>query len=204
MPGDGDPDTAKRRADARRNIDAILAAAHECLSRDPDVSISDIAAAAGVGRVTLYGHFRSRAELVDAVVRRALGAFDTAMDAVDLSGDPRHALERLISATWRLTADSTQLVVAAQRALPPARMVKVHELPAQRVLELIERGQRERVFRTDLRASWLVSVLHGIVHTAANEVAARRLPADEAGKMISATLLAAFTPSTRRRAAGRP
>lgn len=199
MPGDRD-----RRADARRNIDAILAAAHECLSLDPDVSVSDIAAAAGLGRVTLYGHFPSRADLVDAVVRRALAAFDTAMEAVDLSGDPRQALERLINATWRLTADSTQLVVAAQRALPPARIAEVHEVPAQRVLELIERGQRERVFRTDLRASWLVSVLHAIVHTAANEVAARRLAPGEAGKMISSTLLAAFTPSTRRRAGARP
>lgn len=204
MAGDRDPDTVRPRADARRNIDAILAAAHECLSRDPDVSISAIAAAAGVGRVTLYGHFPNRAELVDAVVRRALAAFDTAMDAVDLSGDPRQALERLIKATWRLTADSTQLVVAAHRALPPARMAEVHEVPAQRVLELIERGQRERVFRTDLPASWLVSVLHGIVHTAANEVAARRLAADAAGGMVSSTLLAAFTPPRRRRAGARP
>lgn len=198
MPGRPDADTAPRRADARRNIDAILAAAHECLCRDPDTSIADIAAAAGVGRVTLYGHFPNRGALVEAVVRRALATFDAAMDAVDLSGDPRQALQRLVSATWQLTADSAQLVVAAERALPPARVVEAHERPAQRVLDLIERGQRECVFRTDLPASWLASVFHGIVHTGANEVAAQRVTRDDAGKMIGSTLLAAFTPSNTR------
>jgi TetR/AcrR family transcriptional regulator, mexCD-oprJ operon repressor len=198
LPGEPDAGSAGRRADARRNIDAILTAARDCLCRDPDASIADIAAAAGVGRVTVYGHFPNRAALVDAVAGRSLAAFDAAMDAVDLSGDPRQALQRLVSATWKLTADSTQLVVAAERALPPARVATLHERPAQRVLDLIKRGQRERAFRTDLPASWLVSVLHGIVHAGANEVAAHRMTADEAGEMIASTLLAAFTPLSSR------
>jgi AcrR family transcriptional regulator len=50
-----------QRADARRNIAAILEAATDCLARDPEMSIAGIAAAAGVGRITLYGHFKTRA-----------------------------------------------------------------------------------------------------------------------------------------------
>jgi AcrR family transcriptional regulator len=65
-----------RRADARRNINAILDAALTCLSRDPDVSIGEIAKTAGVGRVTLYGHFASRTELVDAVFARTIEQAD--------------------------------------------------------------------------------------------------------------------------------
>ena len=61
-----------QRADARRNIAAILDAATECLAHDPEMSIADIAAAAGVGRITLYGHFRTRADLVDAVLVRTV------------------------------------------------------------------------------------------------------------------------------------
>ena len=68
---DAQPAASKRqRADARRNVAAILDAATECLARDPEVSIADIATAAGVGRITLYGHFKTRAELIDAVVVR--------------------------------------------------------------------------------------------------------------------------------------
>lgn len=60
------------RADAQRNIAAILDAATECLARDPDLSLNDIARAAGVGRVTLYAHFDSRSGLVEAIVDRAM------------------------------------------------------------------------------------------------------------------------------------
>ena len=56
-----------------RNIESILEAAAVALAEDPDASMADIAAAARVGRVTLYGHFASRRELVEATVARALG-----------------------------------------------------------------------------------------------------------------------------------
>ena len=65
-----------RRADAKRNVAAILAAAAECLARNPDTSMGEIAAAAGVGRMTLYGHFKTRAELLNAVEYLLVGLVD--------------------------------------------------------------------------------------------------------------------------------
>ena len=109
---------APKRADARKNIAAILDAATECLARDPDASVSDIATAAGVGRVTLYGHFESRGALVAEVVERAMTAGDTVLEAVDLTGDPRAALGRLLEASWHVTHRYGGLVIAAQAALP--------------------------------------------------------------------------------------
>src|SRR4051794_17223520 len=91
--------TSPKRADARRNIAAILDAATDCLARDPDSSINDIAQAAGVGRVTLYGHFESRAALVSQVVQRAIAQSEESLGAVDLTGDPREALGRLLEAS---------------------------------------------------------------------------------------------------------
>jgi AcrR family transcriptional regulator len=60
----GPPSPRPRRADARRNIAAILDAAVASLADNPDASMAEIAARAGVGRVTLYGHFKTRAELI--------------------------------------------------------------------------------------------------------------------------------------------
>lgn len=182
------------RADALRNIDAILEAAHRCLSQDPDASMGDIAKAAGVGRVTLYGHFGTRAELVDAVVQRALATFDTAMSSLDLGGDPRQALARLVASSWQPTAESANLLVAAERSLPPEKLLAAHEGPAQRVVDLLERGRREGDFRTDLPTSWLVAMFHATIHAAATELAAGHLAADDAAATIAATLLATFTP----------
>src|SRR5258708_6562371 len=84
----------ERRADARRNIVAILDAALDCLSRDPQANIVDIAQAAGVGRVTLYGHFATRGQLIEAAFVHAIEQAEETLDALDLSGEPRDALTR--------------------------------------------------------------------------------------------------------------
>jgi Bacterial regulatory proteins, tetR family len=60
------------RADAKRNVAAILAAATDRLAENPDTSMAEIAAAAGVGRMTLYGHFKTRTDLLDAVLARVV------------------------------------------------------------------------------------------------------------------------------------
>jgi TetR/AcrR family transcriptional regulator, mexCD-oprJ operon repressor len=183
----------RQRADARRNIAAILDAALACLSRDPDASIGDIARTAGVGRVTLYGHFPTRAELVDAVFARTLAEADEALNAVDLTGDPRAALARLVASSWQIVNRHRALLQAAQRTIGPGRIREQHETPHKRVQALIKRGRREGVFRTDLPTTWLVATFHNVLHGAADEIAAGRLNEKAAGRTIVATLLAAFT-----------
>jgi AcrR family transcriptional regulator len=151
-----------RRADARRNISVILDVALTCLAHDPDVSIGDIAKAAGVGRATLYGHFPSRAELVDAVFANALERAERALSTVNTTGDPRHALTSLIASSWRLVTEFRALLAAAERELPAERIRAHHDQPLQRVQALIARGQRDGVFRGDLPASWLVTVFYSM------------------------------------------
>ena len=187
-----------KRADAPRNIEAILDAALDCLSRQPDASVGEIAQAAGVGRVTLYGHFPSRAELVDAAFVRAIEEGETVLAAVDLSGDPRRALVRLIEASWMLVNRSRSLLLAAQNTLPPGRIRTLHANPADRVERLLERGQAEGAFRTDLPMSWLVATLQNVMHGAADEIHAGRLSPDDAAGLIAATVLAAFTPPGKK------
>jgi AcrR family transcriptional regulator len=57
-----------KRADARRNYDALIKAAREALTEaDRSASLEDIARRAGVGIGTLYRHFPTRADLIQAV-----------------------------------------------------------------------------------------------------------------------------------------
>ncbi|GAB3826151.1 TetR family transcriptional regulator [Kribbella italica] len=186
--------TPTRRADAQRSIEAILEAAIRSLGRNPEASVSEIAKAAGVGRVTVYGHFPNRADLIEAAMTRAIADGHAGLEAVDLSGDPRDALARLIDSSWQLVNQSRSLLIAAQDVLPPRRIRELHAGPAERMERLVERGRDEGVFRTDLATAWLVAVLHSVMHGAADEIAAGRLTADEAAGHITATVLAAFTP----------
>ena len=174
-------------------MEAILDAATACLARDPDASVQDIAREAGVGRVTLYGHFESRAALVAAVVDRAMRLTDDTLHALDLRGDPREALARLIAATWELTSAHGSLVVAAERVLPAADVAEAHVAPMRRVRRLVERGRREGTFRRDLPVDWQVTMLHAVTHAAAGAVHRGELRPADAPRLITRTLLAALT-----------
>jgi TetR/AcrR family transcriptional regulator, mexCD-oprJ operon repressor len=187
-----------QRADARRNVAAILDAATDCLARDPEMSIAGIAAAAGVGRITLYGHFSTRAELVDAVLARTIEHADAILDAADTGGDPADALARLVAASWQVVHQFSNILLAAHRELPAERIRGVHDPILRRVQSLIGRGQRAGIFRTDLPDHWLATTVFSLMHAAAEDAAVGRIePGDGAG-LITATLQAAFTPPADR------
>jgi len=58
------------RADARRNRARLVAAARELFAEQgTDVSLADVARAAGVGVGTVYRHFPTHGDLVEAVYR---------------------------------------------------------------------------------------------------------------------------------------
>ena len=187
------PEPTRRRADAERNIAAILEAGLACFSRNPDASVAEVAQAAGVGRVTLYGHFPSRQELMDAVFAHALAKANTVLDAEAIDHGPApEALSRLIRSSWPILAQHRGLLTAAQRDLPPARIRQHHDQAMARVERLIARGQDEGDFRTDLPRPWLVATFYNLMHAAAEEVDTGRLDPAQAGGVLATTILAAL------------
>ena len=187
-----------KRADARRNIDAIIEAAIGCLARDPDVSMSEIAKAAGVGRVTLYAHFENRSVLISEVVAVAMAQTDEELEALDLTGDPLPAMDRLIEATWHLTHRFGALVVAAENALPAEQIHEAHAKPARRVRRLVQRGRKAGTFRSDMPVDWMVSLLQSVIHGASGAVHRGEISANAAPRLARDTIVAAYTPPGQR------
>jgi TetR/AcrR family transcriptional regulator, mexCD-oprJ operon repressor len=179
-----------KRADARRNIEAIIDAATRLLAIDPDASVQDIAKAAGVGRVTLYGHFDSRTALVAEVATRAIAETEVALRDVDIDGDPRAAMERLLEATWHLTHRFGGIVVAAGQALPPEQLRRAHEGPAQRVRALLERGRHEHRFRSDMPVEWQITTIQAVLHAASAAVYRGEVAEGDAPRLVVETALA--------------
>ena len=81
-PGDHAPESgpARRRADALASRERILVAA-QALVGDRRTTMAEIAAAAGVGRSTLYRHFATREDLSAALVHDTEREADAAPDA---------------------------------------------------------------------------------------------------------------------------
>ncbi|PZG14756.1 TetR/AcrR family transcriptional regulator [Nonomuraea aridisoli] len=184
-----------RRADAERSIAAILEAGTRLLSADPTASVADIAKAAGVGRVTLYGHFPSREALVDAVLDHAVRMADDVLEdeSIDTAPAPE-AMAGLLGRAWEILDRHRRLFLAADRTLATERIREHHERPLRRVERLIARGRREGDFRTDLPLPWLVTVFFSVVHSAAQEREAGRLAADEVERVLVQTMLSLLRP----------
>lgn len=101
------------RADARRNIEALLdAAKEEFATAGVDVHVRAIATRAGVGTATLYRHFPLRSDLIAAVFRREVDECAAEAQTIAASHQPGEALERWL---LRYTA-----FVATKRGLAAA------------------------------------------------------------------------------------
>ncbi len=83
------------RADAQRNVDALLEAAIAVFATSGvDAPVREIAVKAGVGVGTVYRHFPQRADLVAAVFRREVDACADAAPALAAEYPPSEALAR--------------------------------------------------------------------------------------------------------------
>jgi AcrR family transcriptional regulator len=157
--------------------------------------MSEIAETAGVGRVTLYGHFSSRRELVEAVTEETMLEVESQLHPISLTEDPKNALELLTSTSWRLLARLSGLAAAAESELGMDRLREHHSDALAQVQQLIERGQAEGRFRADLSAQWLVSCFFAVLHAAPVEVRAGRLRETDAGAVLTSTVMSLVAPS---------
>ncbi|QEU93506.1 TetR/AcrR family transcriptional regulator [Streptomyces kanamyceticus] len=109
------------RADAVRNREAVLAAADALFAASTSptsVSMDDIAAAAGVGKGTLFRRFGDRAGLIGAVIASRLEPLRLAVrEAQDAPGStPRQRVKDLLDASLRFKIENRNLMSAAEDA----------------------------------------------------------------------------------------
>jgi AcrR family transcriptional regulator len=108
-----------RRSDARRNREAILAAALEALTESPDASLNAIAKRAGIANATLYRHFPTREELVLATYEHEVSKLVDAADLLLRRRAPSDALRGWVERLARYAVTKHGLADALRKATSP-------------------------------------------------------------------------------------
>ena len=193
-----------RRATAQRNAASILDAAERLLARRTPLSMVAIAAEAGVSRPTLYAHYRSIPEIVEAAVERSvvasLAAFEEARPE---DGPADEALLRMAEASWQQLGRYEALARGAAEHLPAGAVHRSHQAMLAPLQALVDRGRREGAFRTDLPANWLVSLYFALLHGAQEHAAGHDTDRAHTLELLKTSLTDLFTAVRKTPAARR-
>jgi AcrR family transcriptional regulator len=133
------------RADARRNRERVLAAARQRFAEDGlDAQIDDIAKAAGVGVGTVYRHFPTKEDLIEALIA---ARFDRLAEWM------REALEE--DDPWRAFCDFMYRSDEMHRAAVDSGLHALTE-------ELIARAQKSGGMRSDAVVEDVPAIICGL------------------------------------------
>ncbi|HSN35997.1 MAG TPA: TetR/AcrR family transcriptional regulator [Arthrobacter sp.] len=178
---------AAPRVDVERHHRALLAAAADELSRNPDSSMADVAQAANLTRATLYRHFSNRQSLLKAIQAEALARASETLMACRLDeGNALEVLERVIDS---LGKHGMRFRIILLRAPDQnARFLAQRDEVLAPLVEVVRRGQSEGDIRADLSPEWIVTAMASLLISAVRAAPKTKQSDAEVSDLIFRTL----------------
>jgi AcrR family transcriptional regulator len=182
--------TMESSSERLRTPAAILASTASLLAERRDASMSDIAAAAGIGRATLYRYFPTREALVQALADDALQELtgriaDARLDTVPVV----EALQRLFRAVLAVGDRYIMLLDEATALRARDTTDDAHRRVAEPIEALLQRGQDDGILRDDLDARVLAQIFGGVVTAAIAASLPRTLGVEQAAAITGSIFL---------------
>jgi AcrR family transcriptional regulator len=156
----GLPAVRARRADAERNRAAILEASTAIIVEQGSLlDVRQVARRSGVGMGTLYRHFSTKEELLNAALERLFISWVTlAREAAKAIDDPMAALEDFFEQTL-VCRDRSRALNTAYRNSAQAPIAECGHLLDSVIDELRTRAQAAHVLRPDVTVEDLALLL---------------------------------------------
>jgi AcrR family transcriptional regulator len=171
----------KPRTDAQRNRERLLGVAKEAFARSgATASLDDIAKQAGVGPGTLYRHFPTREDLLQAVYRSELERLAAAERTLARTKAPIDALRAWLLlfvdaiAAKQLIAPALNALVGDHKKVFESSYTQTHDA----IRSLVRRAIKSGDIRRDLDPMDLLRALVGVANVATSpdwQHSARRL-----------------------------
>lgn len=160
-------DTGRARA-LTKTRNRILDVAREVLGGNPEAGMGDIAAAAGVVRRTVYGHFPSRGDLVRSLTQQAAGEITAVLAEVDSAETSADVVwVDFVARLWPL-AHRYRVLVAFRRGEYGDEIHALLGSVDTAVAALVQRGQDDNVFARHLPAAVLSQLAFAAVFSIAD------------------------------------
>lgn len=176
------------RRDAAANREALLTAAAEALSENPDASLEAIAGAAGLTRRALYGHFAGRDELVAALI--ASGAVRLNLVAAETDHpDAPTAIALLGARLWHAVGHVRILATMAVREPHVDRVAAALAPVRERLDALVARGIAEGGIRPDIAPATLTRLIERSAIAVLLEASAGDLSVADGHRLVMASVL---------------
>ena len=176
-----------RRADARRNIEAIVEAAARTLSENPRAVMQQIAEEAGLHRATVHRHFASRDDLIVAVRRRSLDALGQQLTEV-LSGPERPSGEMLDLVVRTMLEVGDRYRVYQYTTWHDATIEERRGELSEPVFRLLTTAQKDGQVRGDVSVEMLAAALGGLIWAVLPHIARGTMTTDEAVAFVRVML----------------
>lgn len=158
--------TRKRRSDFEANRELILGAADAAFAElGMSASIASVAERAGVAPATVYRHFPTRADLVDAVFELRIVEYVDAIEAANALEDPREAFRTALHAIVDLQSrDRSFREIVAERVTEPEQVVDQQENPqlarlGNAFLAMLSSARKSGVLRSDANETDVMTLL---------------------------------------------
>jgi AcrR family transcriptional regulator len=138
------------RKDAARNRELLIAAAREVFAqRGLEASLDDIAHHAGLGVGTAYRHFANKRELASALIDSAIDSIVELAEQSLTYDDAWLGLVRFLEGALAVQAEDRGLREVLMGLHDPEQLEAIHERLSAIIADLLERGRRQGVIRSD-------------------------------------------------------
>jgi AcrR family transcriptional regulator len=172
----------------------LLETAATTLCKDSGASLTEVAAAAGVGRTTLHRYFPTRHDLLYALADDALIRVEEAVSkALPGSDEPVEAtFTRLAEAVLPLADELRFLDVGAGVWDLPEMVERWYDL-SRPVEDLVRRAKAAGALRLDLSTAWVVDLFVAALFAASNGIEDGRIARRDAVELVVDSVLHGIT-----------